>query len=164
MAEAEEYKQQLMLMAEKLRLVQENHADEKKELNQTIAELQTGLDTNGGGGGLAERVVNLENLFTQFGKSFGSSQPESKISTNPSRHVSGESKEGDVAEDEDDGSVNGKGREQGISLTFGDSDTSPSNLERFISHYDLVDQINRARGVRVWAKPSYRALMLRMAT
>ena len=54
------------------------------------------------------------------------------------------------------------GKEKAIELTFGD-DTSPHLLEKFIAHYSLIDRINTARGVRVWKKPEYRALMLRSA-
>ena len=54
------------------------------------------------------------------------------------------------------------GKEKSIDLAFGD-DTSPHILEKFLAHYSLVDRINKARGVRVWKKPEYRALMLRSA-
>ncbi len=54
------------------------------------------------------------------------------------------------------------GKEKSIEVTFGE-DTSPHLLEKFISHYGLVDRINRARRVRVWGKPEYRALMVRSA-
>ena len=59
--------------------------------------------------------------------------------------------------------VNVGGREQAITLTFGDIDTKPTTLERFISHYKVVNEINTERQVKVWKKPSYRALILRMA-
>ena len=54
------------------------------------------------------------------------------------------------------------GKEKSIDMTFGD-DSSPHLLEKFLSHYRLVDRINRERGVRVWKKAEYRALMLRAA-
>ena len=54
------------------------------------------------------------------------------------------------------------GKEKSIELTFGE-DTSPHLLEKFLSHYRLVDRINRERGVRVWKRSEYRALMLRSA-
>ena len=41
MGDVEEYKRRLTQMEEKLRLLKENHAEEKAELNQTITELQT---------------------------------------------------------------------------------------------------------------------------
>ena len=64
-----------------------------------------------------------------------------------------------ISDDKSDGQM---GKEKSIELTFGD-DTSPHMLEKFIAHYSLVDRINKARGVRVWKKPDYRALMLRSA-
>ncbi|MCP3680820.1 MAG: hypothetical protein GY782_11425, partial [Gammaproteobacteria bacterium] len=66
---------------------------------------------------------------------------------------------GDVVELEEGEAM---GKEKSIEITFGD-DTSPNLLEKFIAHYSLVDRINKARGVRVWKKPEYRALMLRLA-
>ena len=38
------------------------------------------------------------------------------------------------------------GKEKSIDMTFGD-DTSPHLLEKFVSHYKLVDRINQERGV-----------------
>ena len=58
--------------------------------------------------------------------------------------------------------VNVGGRELAITLTFGDIDTKPTTLGRFISHYKVVNEINTERQVKVWKKPSYRALTLRM--
>ena len=59
--------------------------------------------------------------------------------------------------------VNVGGREQQITVTFGDIETKPTTLERFISHYKVVNEINTERQVKVWKKPSYRVLTLRMA-
>jgi len=61
-----------------------------------------------------------------------------------------------------EGDMAGLGRELSLSMTFGE-DTSPSSLERFLTHWELVDQINRARQVRTWKKDDYRACILRMA-
>ena len=59
--------------------------------------------------------------------------------------------------------VNVGGREQAITLTFGDIDTKPTTLERFISQYKVLNEINTERQVKVWKKPFHRALTLRMA-
>ena len=62
MGDVEEYKRRLTQMEEKLRLVKENHAEEKAELNQTITELQTEQKVNSDDdkSGSADRMVNLE--------------------------------------------------------------------------------------------------------
>ena len=39
-------------------------------------------------------------------------------------------------------------RELGLTMTFGELDTDPSSLERFLTHYELVDNINQERGLR----------------
>ena len=59
--------------------------------------------------------------------------------------------------------VNVGGREQAMTLTFGDIDSKPTTLERSIAHYKVVNEINTERQVKVWKKQSYRALTLRMA-
>ena len=69
---------------------------------------------------------------------------------------------GDEKAENSDDADGQMGKEKSIELTFGD-DTSPHLLEKFTAHYSLVDRINKARGVRVWRKPGYRALMLRSA-
>ena len=51
------------------------------------------------------------------------------------------------------------GKEKSIDLVFGE-DTSPHLLKKFMSHYRLADRINRERGVRVWQRSDYWALML----
>ena len=108
-------------------------------------------------GGLAERLAKLE-LWVETKTAEASKTPAGTTMSN--RHVSGESTGRDEMADSGDAT---KGREQQVTLTFGDDDTLPGSLERFISHYELVREINLERGVRVWNKPSYRALMLRMA-
>lgn len=146
-------KQRIAQLEEKIRLMNEAHGEEKQELNTTIAQLENATTDQVG---LAERLAKLE-LWMETKVSETEVLPRQAVVG--SRHVSGESKgaPGTVEEDV------AKGREQQITLTFGEVDTSPGSLERFISHYDLVDEINRERGARVWTKPSYRALMLRMA-
>ena len=62
----------------------------------------------------------------------------------------------------EDGDTPALGREMGLSMTFGE-DTSPSSLDRFLTHWNLVDEINRTRGVRTWTTGAYRACILRMA-
>ena len=71
-----------------------------------------------------------------------------------SRYVSGES-DSTMEGSEQEMIVNVGGREQAINLTFGDTDTKPTTLERFISHYKVVNEINTERQVKVWKKPSY---------
>lgn len=48
-----------------------------------------------------------------------------------------------------------------LSLTFGD-DTSPAAFRSFHTHYNLVKEANIMRGVTVWTKPDYRAVVLRL--
>ena len=155
-------KRTILQMEEKMKMLQETHNEEKQELNDTIAQMKTDIhsdDTEGDG--LEDRLGRLEDMFKTvllggsiktMGQNSGTGER-----TTESRHVSGESTEGEQGDDDS------RGKEQNLSLTFGDIDTSPSSLERFISHYELVDEINRERNIRAWAKPSYRALMVRMA-
>lgn len=145
---AESDKQRIAQLEEKLRLLNEAHDDETQELSDKIDELEAD--------GLAERLAKLE----QWVESRVVDQVKVPHNDQGSRQVSGDSGGGTGLFAQEDGT---KGREQQITLTFGDNDTLPGSLERFISHYELVDEINRERVIRVWLKPSYRALMLRMA-
>ena len=106
---------------------------EKKELAITVASLEQKVGQHGD---LEERLKRLEMA----------------LSGNKS----------DEKENSDEDADGQMGKEKSIELTFGD-DTSPHLLEKFIAHYSLVDRINKARGVRVWRKTDYRALMLRSA-
>ena len=141
--------QRVVQLEEKLKLLQDVHEEEKNEMKDKIAELE--------GGGLADRLAKLE-LWMENQTSLAAYPPNQ--TAGGSRHISGES--GRPLEIDDDGETV-KGREQQLTLTFGSEDTLPGSLERFLSHYELVNEINQERGVRVWTKPSYRALMLRMA-
>ena len=127
-------------------MLRENHDEEIKELNGTITELELSGKREDG---LAARLVKLEQSFSQLGNmDLGTSRSNS-------RQASGES--------EFEAQVTSASREKELEITFGDGDTSPSTLERFINHYQLVDEVNSERGLKVWKKASYRALMVRMA-
>lgn len=161
MAELEGYKRKLEQMEEKMRILQDTHVEEKGELHDKITQLESGT---GGDGedemNLAKRVSQLECLLSTRAETKSHGEGPESARTADSRHVSGNSAHPHIKLEEE---AEYKAREQTITLTFGDTDTNPSSLERFISHYELVDEINRERGIRVWLKASYRALMLRMA-
>ena len=165
MSDIEQYKRQLVMMQEKMAMVPEAHAEEKKELNLTITELESKsnvgklMDDKEDGDTTDTRLNRMENLLESLMNGKAQFPTMTGLTTegrgDGSRHVSGESN--DMSTDEH------SNKEQTLSLTFGDVDTLPSSLERFISHYNLVNEINTTRGVKVWQKASYRALMLRMA-
>lgn len=159
--EAEGFKRKLEQMEEKMRLLQDTHLEERNELVYKITELEAGIEADEeDGGSLAKRVSQLECLLKEKIEVKSQGERSRAENTAQSRHVSGDSFALNTKMEED---TEHRAREQTITLTFGDTDTHPSSLERFISHYELVDEINRERGVRVWSKASYRALMLRMA-
>ena len=159
MSDTAQLQRQLTMMQEKMTLMEEAHLEEKNELSQMIVKLESekgmAVQSEKGGDGLETRVGQLEGLIQSLLDSRGTPTEEQLVGLGGARHISGESEE--AAEEEQ------SSKEQSLSLTFGDVDTLPSSLERFISHYGLVNEINTARGVKVWKKPSYRALILRMA-
>ena len=56
----------------------------------------------------------------------------------------------------------GRPQQVPLTLTFGD-DTSPASFRAFHAHYyTLVKEANVMRGVSVWSKPDYCAVMLRL--
>ena len=129
-------------LEESLRLLREAHSDEKTELETTIGRMKQETTRQEGVG---DRLSKLEDIIRQMSAGGAPAHQPRQVPV-----VTAE--------------ASMKGREEALDMTFGDlGDTSPANLERFISHYDLVDEINKAREVRVWEKPAYRALMLRKA-
>ena len=58
---------------------------------------------------------------------------------------------------------NSGGKEMQLDMTFGNNGTKPADLDGFLTHYSIVDEINKERQVRPWTKPTYRALVLRKA-
>ena len=120
-------KRTILQMEEKMKMLQETHNEEKQELNDTIAQMKTDIhsdDTEGDG--LEDRLGRLEDMFKTvllggsiktMGQNSGTGER-----TTESRHVSGESTEGEQGDDDS------RGKEQNLSLTFGDIDTSPSSL------------------------------------
>ena len=109
-------------------LLNQTHTEEKGELNDTIQQLETGKKQHSE---IEERLARLES-------SFSLGQGVNLMSGVPSRHVSGES--GGMGCDMLE--VGMGSREQPITLTFGDIDTTPTSLERFSSHYGVVNEIN----------------------
>ena len=133
-------------------------ATDKAGLQATVAQLQKDVEQQVT---LEERLKHLEQLMlSQTVTKFGHTTIEtSSDQAGGSGNISTESVSNSMSQ-----LVEGEamGKEKSIELTFGD-DTSPHMLEKFIAHYSLVDRINNARGVRVWRKSEYRALMVRSA-
>jgi hypothetical protein len=139
---------------------------EKETLTTTVAELQRNATEQDN---LTSRMQRLEEIMQSqtIGNNAGSmSQVLDVMASNvldvtqTTPITGGESSSAGIQVQQEEGVVMGK--EKSIDLTFGD-DTSPHLLEKFLAHYSLVDRINKARGVRVWKKAEYRALMLRSA-
>ena len=57
--------------------------------------------------------------------------------------------------------VSSSSREKALTLTFGDSDCSPSNLRLFIEHYGIAREQNLAKEVQCWNDAKFRARELR---
>ncbi len=127
-------------------------------MTATVAKLQQNATEQDN---VTSRLQRLEQILQNqtIGNNAGNvSQVLDVTETAP--NVGGEPSSGEIQVEQEEGVQMGK--EKSIDLTFGD-DTSPHLLEKFLAHYSLVDRINRARGVRVWKKAEYRALMLRSA-
>ena len=149
----EELARQLKNMEAQMNLLRQTHDEERKELNDTISTLEANV----------KERSDVENRLTRLELSLSQSlENKDVLRGTSSRYVSGES-DSTMEGAEQEMMVNVGGREQAITLTFGDTDTKPTTLERFISHYKVVNEINTERQVKVWKKPSYRALTLRMA-
>ena len=150
----EELARQLKEIETQMSLLRQAHDEERNELNNTIGKLEANVREEGD---VESRLARLELSLSQSLESKG------LLRGTNSRYVSGESVTTMEGEEPEMTMVNVGGREQAITLTFGDIDTKPTTLERFISHYKVVNEINTERQVKVWKKPSYRALTLRMA-
>ena len=150
----EELARQLKEMETQMSLLRQAHDEERNELNNTISKLEANVKEEGD---VENRLARLELSLSQSLESKG------LLRGTNSRYVSGESVTTMEGEEPEMTMVNVGSREQAITLTFGDIDTKLTTLERFISHYKVVNEINTERQVKVWKKPSYRALTLRMA-
>ena len=150
----EDLARQLEQMEAQMKLLRETHDEERNELENTISKLEANVkEENDVESRLARLELSLSQALENKGLPGGTN----------SRYVSGESVTTMEAAEPEMTMVNVGGREQPITVTFGDIDTKPTTLERFISHYKVVNEINTERQVKVWKKPSYRALTLRMA-
>ena len=131
---------------------------EKENLTATVAKLQQNATEQDN---VASRLQRLEQILQNqtIGNNAGNMSQVLDV-TEPVPNGGVEPGSGEIQEQQEEGVQMGK--EKSIDVTFGD-DTSPHLLEKFLAHYSLVDRINRARGVRVWKKAEYRALMLRSA-
>ena len=150
----EEWSRQLKQMEDQMNLLREAYDEERNELKNTISKLEANVKEEGD---VQSRLARLELSLSQALENKG------LLRGTNSRYVSGESVTTMETAEPEMTMVNVGGREQAITLTFGDIDTKPTTLERFIAHYKVVNEINTERQVKVWKKPSYRALTLRMA-
>jgi len=132
---------------------------EKEKLTTTVTELQQNASQQDD---LTSRLQRLEQMVQKqtIGSNAGNMSQVLNV-TEVTPMVGGETSTSEERQVQQEEGVE-MGKEKSIDLTFGD-DTSPHLLEKFLAHYSLVDRINRARGVRVWKKAEYRALMLRSA-
>ena len=135
-----------------MNLLRQAHDEERKELNNTISTLEANVKEQSD---VESRLTRLELSLSQ------SLENKDVLRGTSSRYVSGESDT--MTEGAEHEMVNAGGREQAITLTFGDIDTKPTTLESFISHYKVLNEINTERQVKVWKKSSYRSLTVRMA-
>ena len=143
----EKLREKIQMLEEKSELEAESFIEEKKDMQKQIDELQESLDKNTI---MEQRLQKLEQSFSGMGQ--GSL-------LNVSRANESNSMQSPVAAE----ITTFGGKEMSLNMTFGDAGTKPSDLERFLTHYNLVDEINTERGVRTWSKASYRALVLRLA-
>ena len=135
-------------------MLRETHDEERNELENTISKLEANVKEESD---VESRLARLELSLSQ------SLENKGLLRGTNNRYVSGESATTMEAAEPEMTMVNVGGREQAITLTFGDIDKNPTTLERFILHYKVVNEINTERQVKVWTKPSYRALTLWMA-
>ena len=141
-------------METQMNLLRQAHDEERKELDNTISTLEANV----------KEQSDIESRLTRLELSLSQSLENKDVMRGTSnRYINGESDTMTEGAEHEMTMVNVSGREQGITLTFGDIDTKPTTLERFISYYKVVNEINTERQVKVWKKPSYRALTLRMA-
>ena len=135
-----------------MKMLQQLYDVERSELNN-ISTLEANVKEQSD---VESRLARLELALSQ------SLENQGLLRGTSSRYVSGESVINMEGAEREMAMVNVGGREQPITVTFGDIDTKPTFLERFISHYKVANEINRERQAKVWKKPSYRALTLRM--
>ena len=150
----EELARQLKQIEAQMKLLREAHDEERNELENTISKLEANVKEEND---IESRLARLELSLNQALKN------KVLLGGTNSRYVSGESLTTMEAAESEMTMVNVGAREQPITVTFGDIDTKPTTLERFISHYKVVNKINTERQVKVWKKPSYRTITLRMA-
>ena len=137
-----------------MKMLQQSHDEERSEVNNTISTLEDNVKEQSD---VESRLARLELSLSQ------SLENQGLLRGTSSRYVSGKSITSMEGAEHEMAMVNVGGREQQITVTFGDIDTKPTTLERFISHYKVVNEINTEHQVKVWKKPSYRVLTLRMA-
>ena len=115
-------------------LLRQAHDEERNELNNTISKLEAYVKEEGDA---ESRLARLELSLSEALENKG------LLRGTNSRYVSGEIVTTMEAAEPEMTMVNVGGREQAITLTFGDIDTKPTTLERFISHYKVVNEINK---------------------
>ena len=120
----EELARQLKEMETQMSLWRQAHDEERNELNNTISKLEANFKEEGD---VESRLARLELSLSQSLESKG------LLRGTNSRYVSGESVTTMEGEQPEMTMVNVGGRAQAITLTFGDFDTKPTTLERFIS-------------------------------
>ena len=114
--------------------LREAHDEERNELNNTISKLEANVKEESD---VESRLARLELCLSEALENKG------LLRGTNSRYVSGESVTTMEAAEPEMTMVNVGGREQAITLTIGDIDTKPTTLERFISRYKVVNEINK---------------------
>ena len=135
----EELARQVKQMEDQMNLVREAYDEERNELKNTISKLEANVKEEND---VESRMARLELSLSQVLENKG------LLRVTNSRYVSGEFVTTMEAAEPEMTMVNVGGREQAITLTSGDIDTKPTTLERFISHYKVVNEINTERQVK----------------
>ena len=115
----EELARQLKQMEDQMNLLREAYDEERNELKNTISKLKANVKEEGY---IQSRLARLELSLSQALENKGL-----RRDTN-SRYVSGESVTTMETAEPEMTMVNVRGREQAITLTFGDIDTKPTLL------------------------------------
>ena len=124
----EELALQIKHMETQMNLLRQAHDEERKELNNTISTLEANV----------KEQRDVESRLTHLELSLSQSWENKDILRGTSnRYISGESDNMTEGAEHEMTMVNVGGREQAITLTFGDIDTKPTTLERFISSSSL---------------------------
>lgn len=160
-SQTESAKKENDLQAELTRIDDEKRAaEEEAEVARTRAkEFQTELQTQRTE---LERQNALLAGVLYFKNQYPGGEPPVRKEENPAVSAPREDAREKTGAEGGAGDTQSLGREMGLSMTFGE-DTSPSSLDRFLTHWNLVDEINKTRGVRTWTTEAYRACILRMA-